>query len=48
MIVFYHIGGDVNPADILSKHWGHQQVWSLLKPLLFYPGDTIDLLELEK
>ena len=23
---FHHIPGDINPADILSKHWGFQQV----------------------
>jgi hypothetical protein len=42
MIVFVHIDGRINPADILSKHWGHQQVWGNLKPLLFWAGDTID------
>jgi hypothetical protein len=42
MIVFVHIDGHINPADILRKHWGHQQVWGNLKPLLFWAGDTID------
>ena len=43
---FYHIPGTINPADILSKHWGHSCVYhELLKPLLFYRGDTIDLLD---
>ena len=23
MITFHHIPGDINPADILSKHWGY-------------------------
>jgi hypothetical protein len=32
---------------ILSKHWGYQQVWKLLRPLLFWPGDTLNILELE-
>jgi hypothetical protein len=40
MIAFYHIEGDKNPADILSKHWGFQQVWWQLKSLLFWQGDT--------
>jgi hypothetical protein len=31
-------------SDILSKHWGHQQVWGNLKPLLLWAGDTIDTL----
>ena len=43
MIGFYHIPGEKNPADILSKHWGYQQVWPLLKPLLFWRGETKDI-----
>ena len=38
----------MKPADILSKHWGYQQVWaSTLRPLLFWMGDTGILLEQE-
>ena len=43
MIGFYHINGDRNPADILSKHWGFPQVWPLLKPLLFWQGETMSI-----
>ena len=43
IIGFFHIPGSQNPADILSKHWGHQQVWELMKPLMFWHGDTIEL-----
>jgi hypothetical protein len=25
---------------VLSKHWGFQQAWPLLKPILFWQGDT--------
>jgi hypothetical protein len=25
---------------MLSKHWGYQQVWPVLQPLLFWSGDT--------
>ena len=32
-----------NPADILSKHWEVANIWPLLKPLLFWKGDTDDL-----
>jgi hypothetical protein len=40
-IDFQFIPGHLNPADILSKHWGYQQVWSsTLRPLLFWMGDT--------
>ena len=42
MIIFSFINGDINPADILSKHWGYAQVWNQLKPLLFWYGDTKD------
>ena len=47
MVVFMHIPGEHNVADILSKHWGHSQVYPLLKPLLFYQGDTMSLLKEE-
>ena len=40
MLGFYHIPGDKNPADILSKHWGFQQVWPQLKALLYWSGET--------
>ena len=40
MIGFYFIPGDINPADILSKHWGYAQIWAQLKALLFWKGDT--------
>ena len=36
MVKFFHIPGEINPADILSKHWGHQQIWKQLQPLLFW------------
>jgi len=38
-----HIAGDMNPADILSKHWGYQQIWPVLKPILFWQGDTMTI-----
>ena len=36
-------GGKSNPADILSKHWEFANIWPLLKPLLFWKGDTDQL-----
>ena len=42
-ISFSHIPGKENPSDILSKHWGYSDVWPLLKPLLYWQGDTADL-----
>ena len=34
MIYFGFIEGQYNPADILSKHWGYQQVKDMLRYLL--------------
>lgn len=46
MVSFHHLPGVINPADILSKHWGHSCLYhQLLKPILFYFGDTLDLLD---
>ena len=28
---FIYIPGEINPADILSKHWGYTQIWGVLK-----------------
>ena len=42
---FNFVDGKLNPADILSKHWGYQQVWKLLQPLLFWHSDPADLLD---
>ena len=42
---FQYIWSEINGADILSKHWGYSQVWKTLQPLLFWEGDTADLLE---
>ena len=29
------LAGKNNPADIIFKHWGYQQVWKILQPILF-------------
>ena len=47
MVSFNHIDGAANAADILSKHWGHNQVYPMLRPILFYEGNTLDLIETE-
>ena len=47
-IRFAHINGEHNPADVLSKHWGYQAVWPLLRPILFWKGDTMDIVEKDK
>ena len=35
MLYFGFIDGKINPADILSKHWGYQQVKDMLNLLLY-------------
>jgi hypothetical protein len=47
-LLFVHIPGAVNPADMLSKHWGCAQTWPQLQALLFWQGDTTDLMKEEK
>ena len=42
---YVHIPGKINPADILSKHWGYRNIWSMLKPILFWFGNTGELIE---
>lgn len=35
MVIFDHLPGAENCADILTKHWSHAQIWNVLKPVLF-------------
>ena len=44
-VQFYHIPGVINPADILSKHLVYTQILDVLKPLLFWEGDTYNLIK---
>jgi hypothetical protein len=37
------VHGKLNPADILSKHWDYTSIWKVLKPLMFWQGDTKEL-----
>ncbi len=45
VVDFQHIPGSLNSADILSKHWAYSQIWPTLRPVLFWMGDTADLLD---
>ena len=40
---FIHISGVCNPADILGKHWDYNSVKNVLRPTLFWEGDTADV-----
>ena len=44
VLSFFHIDGKINPTDMLSKHWSHNDVWTMLQPLMFWCGDTSVLL----
>ena len=37
---FHWKDGISNPVDILSKHWEFATVWPILKPILFWRGET--------
>ena len=44
----YHLGcgytrDEDNPTNTLSKHWKYASIWPLLKPQLFWKGDTDEL-----
>ena len=47
IISLHHLPGELNPADILSKHWGYNAVWQLLQAILFWYGDPADLFDKE-
>ena len=38
-----YIRDEDNPTNTLSKHWKFANIWPLLKPLLFWKGDTDEL-----
>jgi hypothetical protein len=44
IVGFYFIPGEINPADILSKHWGYAEIKERLKSLLFWKGGTEDII----
>ena len=35
----------MNPDDVVSKLWSRFKIWGVLKPILFYEGDTKDLIK---
>ena len=38
-----HLVSGSNTADVLSKHWGHRDVYHLIKPIMDWQGDTAGL-----
>jgi hypothetical protein len=45
MVKFYHIPGEITPADLLSKHWGHAELYPRIRTLFFWKGDTANLFD---
>ena len=43
IISFHHMSGEINPADILTKHWAYSQIWPTLQAVMFWRGDTMDI-----
>ena len=48
VVRFTHIDSKSNPADIVSKHWKYAAVWPMLQAILFWQGDTAELLHPSK
>jgi hypothetical protein len=44
-VLMMHLSGKANPSDILSKHWGHQATYPILRPILFFSRNTADLID---
>ena len=38
----------MNPAYVLSKHCGYFQAWTVIRPLLFWQGDTSDIPDMKE
>ena len=45
IIEFIFIDSEINPADNLTKLWGYQQIKTKLKAMLFWRGDTANIIE---
>jgi hypothetical protein len=41
MMYFCHVSGKENPADIMTKFLPYSVFWPLIKPILFWRGDTM-------
>jgi hypothetical protein len=40
-----HIPGIMNPSDVLTKFLGYTKFWPLIRPLLFWSGETVNALQ---
>ena len=48
VIAYYHVRSEANVSDMLSKHLGYNETWPLLRSLMFWKGDTIDMVHADK
>ena len=48
VIAYYHVRSQANVSDMLSKHWGYVETWPLLRTLMFWRGDTINIVHDDK
>jgi len=48
IVGFYKVDGSLNPADVLSKHWGMGTAMETLRPLMYHRGDTLDLAKIPR
>ena len=48
IVNYLFIDGKHNPVNGLGKHWAYNDIWPTLKPIMIWPGDTIDCFENEK
>jgi hypothetical protein len=37
--------GENNTADLVCKYWSSPQIWHMFQAILFYSGDTSDLIK---
>ena len=44
IVSYHHISSEDNHTDMISKHWTHCKVQSMLKSLLFWKGDAVECL----
>jgi hypothetical protein len=44
-IYLMHIPGIMNPSDVLTKFLGYTKFWPLIRPLLFWSGETVNALQ---
>jgi hypothetical protein len=41
----FHVFARPLHLDMSWWHWGYQTIWPILKPILFFHGDTADLIQ---